>query len=288
METLQSFNITWNPTTSGTVTLVLLKGPSTNAVPQYAIAEKIENSGSYLWTPATNLAPTGNTGYGIELIVDSNGQYQYSTQFGISNAEYSSSSSSSSASSTSASASSSSGSTSKSATVSASASASVSVSASSTASASELTANVTASATGIVYTTEVVSKFTTYCPFATSVTMGNQTYTVSSATTLTITDCPCTITKPATASATAGPITASSGIVVASTGGIPANGSLVHATGSMTVPSSLQTSASAGFGSNAGNATGSSSAPIQTGAASGMATSFAGLVVAAGVAVLAL
>ena len=60
--------ITWNPTTQGTVTLVLLKGPSENAVPQYAIVEKTENDGSYVWTPSTDLEPTtGATGYGIQV-----------------------------------------------------------------------------------------------------------------------------------------------------------------------------------------------------------------------------
>ncbi|KAK4971257.1 hypothetical protein LTR66_011434 [Elasticomyces elasticus] len=49
-----------------------------------------------------------------------------------------------------------------------------------------------------VYTTEVVTAYTTYCPSPTSIVHGNQTYTVSEATTLTITNCPCTVTKPAT------------------------------------------------------------------------------------------
>lgn len=91
----QPFSINWVPTTQGTVTLVLLKGPSSNAVPQYAIAENIPNSGSYSWTPKDDLAP-GSTGYGIQLIDDATGAYQYTTQFGISNPSYSSSSASSS------------------------------------------------------------------------------------------------------------------------------------------------------------------------------------------------
>ncbi|GAB7357495.1 hypothetical protein MBLNU459_g0029t1 [Dothideomycetes sp. NU459] len=90
------FTITWNATTDGNVALVLLKGPSTNAVPIRTIAESIDNSGSYVWTPATDLSP-GTTGYGIELIVEATGQYQYSTQFGISNPSYNGLSSSSSA-----------------------------------------------------------------------------------------------------------------------------------------------------------------------------------------------
>lgn len=45
-------------------------------------------------------------------------------------------------------------------------------------------------------TTEVVTAFTTYCPAATTLTYNQKTYTISSATTLTITDCPCTLTRP--------------------------------------------------------------------------------------------
>ncbi|KAK2034659.1 mmc protein [Colletotrichum zoysiae] len=48
----------------------------------------------------------------------------------------------------------------------------------------------------VTYVTEVVSSYTTYCPAATVITHGDKTYTVTSATTLTITDCPCTVTKP--------------------------------------------------------------------------------------------
>jgi hypothetical protein len=47
-----------------------------------------------------------------------------------------------------------------------------------------------------VYTTEVVTAYTTYCPEATEITHGGVTYHVSEATTLTITNCPCTVTKP--------------------------------------------------------------------------------------------
>jgi len=52
----------------------------------------------------------------------------------------------------------------------------------------------------VTYTTEVVEVYTTYCPAPTEITHGGKTYTITSATTLTITDCPCTITKPVTTS----------------------------------------------------------------------------------------
>lgn len=62
---------------------MLLRGPPNNVIPLYPIVERIPNSGSYSWTPSTALTPD-TTGYAIQLIVDSNGQYQYSNQFGIS------------------------------------------------------------------------------------------------------------------------------------------------------------------------------------------------------------
>ena len=87
----KKYGITWKPTTpsDGTVSLVLLMGPPENAQPQYAIVEGIENTGNYIWTPSNQLADSlGDTGYGIQLIVDATGQYQYTTQFGISNTDY--------------------------------------------------------------------------------------------------------------------------------------------------------------------------------------------------------
>jgi hypothetical protein len=68
---------------AGTVTILLLHGPSTNAVAQYPIAEKIPNTGSFTWTPSNDIDPE-STHYGLQLIVDATGQYQYTPQFGIS------------------------------------------------------------------------------------------------------------------------------------------------------------------------------------------------------------
>jgi hypothetical protein len=47
----------------------------------------------------------------------------------------------------------------------------------------------------VAYTTIVTTAYTTYCPYATEVVQNGKTYTVTEATTLTITDCPCTLTK---------------------------------------------------------------------------------------------
>ncbi|CAC9888915.1 unnamed protein product [Aureobasidium pullulans] len=54
----------------------------------------------------------------------------------------------------------------------------------------------------LYFTTEVVTALTTVCPAATAgayvTTLGKNVYTVSSATTITVKDCPCTISKPVT------------------------------------------------------------------------------------------
>lgn len=77
------FTITWQPTTPNSVSLVLLRGPSNNVVPLSTIVVGIPNSGSFVWTPASSLEADISR-YGLQLIDDITGQYQYSTQFGIS------------------------------------------------------------------------------------------------------------------------------------------------------------------------------------------------------------
>ncbi|MCJ1320957.1 hypothetical protein MMC15_006298 [Xylographa vitiligo] len=79
------FNVTWNPTTNGTVDLVLCHGPSSNCTDLVAISTNIPNTGSYLWYPSLSIQPD-TSNYGIQLIVDATGAYQYTDQFGISNA----------------------------------------------------------------------------------------------------------------------------------------------------------------------------------------------------------
>lgn len=78
------FHITWNPTTPGSVSILLLRGPSTNVVPIATIADSVPNNGEFTWTPPTTLE-NDVTHYGIEIVVEGTGQYQYSTQFGIKN-----------------------------------------------------------------------------------------------------------------------------------------------------------------------------------------------------------
>ncbi|KAE9974088.1 hypothetical protein EG328_004020 [Venturia inaequalis] len=87
------FTITWTPTTKGTVSIQLLKGPSTNVVPLGPqIVSGIANTGTYSWTPSSDLVQSLGSGYGLQLISDIDGTFQYSVQFGISNAAPASSS----------------------------------------------------------------------------------------------------------------------------------------------------------------------------------------------------
>jgi len=69
----------------------------------------------------------------------------------------------------------------------------------------------------VTYTTEVVTALTTYCPYATQITHGGSTYTVTEATTLTITNCPCTVTKPITTVSYSNSTTAAAPTTVATT-----------------------------------------------------------------------
>lgn len=61
-----------------------------------------------------------------------------------------------------------------------------------------LAAGVSASypASNVTYTTEIVTSYETYCPGPTTISYGTNTYTITEATTFTITDCPCTVSKP--------------------------------------------------------------------------------------------
>jgi len=57
----------------------------------------------------------------------------------------------------------------------------------------------------VVYTTEVYTAYTTVCPASTQLTFNGVTYTATASTTLTITDCPCTVIKPVTTSSVVAP-----------------------------------------------------------------------------------
>ncbi|KAK5691545.1 hypothetical protein LTR97_011538 [Elasticomyces elasticus] len=61
-------DLTWKPTTSGTVTLILRSGPSSNLIAGTVIASSIDNSGSYTWTPDTSI--TRGSDYTVQIVSD--------------------------------------------------------------------------------------------------------------------------------------------------------------------------------------------------------------------------
>ncbi|KXT11788.1 hypothetical protein AC579_9229 [Pseudocercospora musae] len=65
----EPLTLSWEPTTSGTVSLILRSGNSNNLAAGTTIASKIENSGSYTWTPDTDT--TRGSDYTIEIVSDS-------------------------------------------------------------------------------------------------------------------------------------------------------------------------------------------------------------------------
>lgn len=79
----KEFTITWQPTTPNSVSLVLLRGPAENIKPLTTIVTGITNSGTFKWTPSSGLE-ADTTHYGLQIIDDVTGQFQYSNQFGIS------------------------------------------------------------------------------------------------------------------------------------------------------------------------------------------------------------
>lgn len=87
VEAGKPFSIEWKAGTKGKISIVLLRGPSKNVKPIETLAENIDNKGKFEWTPSKDLEPD-TTHYGIMIVVESNGQYQYSTQFGVKNPGY--------------------------------------------------------------------------------------------------------------------------------------------------------------------------------------------------------
>jgi len=88
----KDFTITWDPashpTDGVTVSLVLCHGPGSNCVlSDTAIAEGVPaDQKSYDWKVPCTLTPgvqSTSTGYGMLIIVDGTGEFQYSTQFSV-------------------------------------------------------------------------------------------------------------------------------------------------------------------------------------------------------------
>jgi hypothetical protein len=145
------------------------------------------------------------------------------------------------------------------------------------ASANAYAYNYTTSIAAPVYETKYVTDLTTVCPSATIITIGSSlTYTVTEATTLTITDCSCTVTNEVPA-ATSAPATSAAPVE-----SVPA-----HSSGVVVIPSSVApypTAPAAGNGTSVVVPVGTATAPVATTAA----PEFTGAASKAGVAALAI
>ncbi|KAI7189217.1 hypothetical protein D0869_06831 [Hortaea werneckii] len=64
----QPVDLQWDPTTDGTVTLVLRSGSSNNLNEGTVIARSIDNDGSYTWTPDNSI--TRGSDYTVEIVSD--------------------------------------------------------------------------------------------------------------------------------------------------------------------------------------------------------------------------
>lgn len=70
------YTITWDADTPNKVSILLLRGPSTDIKPLGApLVEGLDNTGTFTWTPAADLE-ADVTHYGLQIIDDVNGQYQ--------------------------------------------------------------------------------------------------------------------------------------------------------------------------------------------------------------------
>lgn len=64
----ESTTVNWDPTTSGTVTLILRSGASSNLAEGVVVASEIDNSGSFTWTPDTDI--TRGSDYTLQIVDD--------------------------------------------------------------------------------------------------------------------------------------------------------------------------------------------------------------------------
>ena len=76
----EPITLEWTPTTDSTVSLVLRNGAASDLNQGVTIASNLQNSGSYTWTPASNLPRRSD--YVIEIVDDSDSsQVNYSPPF---------------------------------------------------------------------------------------------------------------------------------------------------------------------------------------------------------------
>ncbi|KFZ01884.1 hypothetical protein V500_00578 [Pseudogymnoascus sp. VKM F-4518 (FW-2643)] len=78
----QAFTITWSPTTTGPVSLVLVKGDPAALTTVSTIASGLDNSGSLEWTPGSSIAKGSD--YALKIVDDADATIvNYTLQFPI-------------------------------------------------------------------------------------------------------------------------------------------------------------------------------------------------------------
>ncbi|OBT69112.1 hypothetical protein VE03_01359 [Pseudogymnoascus sp. 23342-1-I1] len=78
----QPFTITWSPTTTGPISLVLVKGNPAALTTVSTIASGLDNTGSFSWTPSSSLAK--GTDYALKIVSDADATIvNYTLQFPI-------------------------------------------------------------------------------------------------------------------------------------------------------------------------------------------------------------
>ncbi|THW28945.1 hypothetical protein D6C84_09078 [Aureobasidium pullulans] len=78
----KTVDLTWTPTTSGTVSLILRSGANNNLTPGVYVAQGLTNSGSYTWSVPSDI--TRGTDYALEIVDDTDpDNVNYTGQFVI-------------------------------------------------------------------------------------------------------------------------------------------------------------------------------------------------------------
>ena len=75
----QPLDLKWQPTTDGTISLILRSGSAENLAEGTIIASHIDNSGSYTWTPSNSL--TEGDDYTVEIVSDDDPSQQNYTPY---------------------------------------------------------------------------------------------------------------------------------------------------------------------------------------------------------------
>jgi len=79
------YSVTWDGEGLGDkISLLLWRGPGESLVFLKPIADSVDNTGTFMWTPDSSLEDDV-THYGLQVVSELDGRFQWSTQFGVVN-----------------------------------------------------------------------------------------------------------------------------------------------------------------------------------------------------------